>query len=120
MNVKKIVKVMFVFCTLMILVSNTVSLAAYEWKIDRFDGKSDSTLDNKAENIVGSIISVLRIIATGVAIVMIIAVAMKYMSAAPGDRADIKKHAVVYIVGAVVLFGASGILTIIKNFATNI
>ena len=33
-----------------------------------------------------------------------------------GDKAEIKKHAVVYIVGAVVLFGATGLLGIIKNF----
>ena len=39
------------------------------------------------------------------------------MYSAPGDRAEIKKHAVVYIVGAVVLFASSGILGIIKDFA---
>ena len=32
---------------------------------------------------------------------------------------QMKKHAVVYIVGAVVLFAATGILQIIKNFADN-
>ena len=120
MNLKKVMKVLFVFCVAMMLVSNTVCLAAYNWDVNRFDDTEDPDLNGKAETIVGAIISVLRIVATGVAIIMITAVAIKYMSAAPGDRADIKKHAVVYIVGAVVLFGASGILTIIQNFAGNI
>ena len=56
----------------------------------------------------------------GVAITMLLVLAMKYMSAAPSEKADIKKHAVVYVVGAVVMFAASGLLTIIGNFASSI
>jgi hypothetical protein len=48
---------------------------------------------------------------------MLLTVAMKYMSAAPGDKADIKKSAVAYVVGAIVLFAVTGILTIIEQFA---
>ena len=94
---------------------------ATDWQsVTQFDGKSDSNLDSSAQNIVGAILSVTRIIAVGVAIIMLLVLAMKYMMSAPGDRADIKKHAVVYIVGAIVLFGAAGILTIIQNFANSI
>ncbi len=69
------------------------------------------------QTVVGAIITVVRIVAVGVAIIMLVVLAMKYMISAPGDRADIKKHAVIYIVGAVVLFASSGILGIIQNFA---
>ena len=55
-----------------------------------------------------------------IAIIMLIVLAIKYISAAPGDKAEIKKHAVVYVVGAVVLFAATGILQIIKKFSTNV
>ena len=51
---------------------------------------------------------------------MLIVLAIKYISAAPNDKAEIKKHAVVYIVGAIVLFAASALLGIVKNFATGI
>ena len=40
------------------------------------------------------------------------------MSAAPGEKAEIKKSAVVYVVGAIVLFAVTGLLTIIEKFAT--
>lgn len=81
-------------------------------------GKNDAT--DSVDGMVASIISVVRVIAMGVAIVMLIVLAMKYLMAAPGDKADIKKHAVVYVVGAVVLFGVSGILGIIAEFASSI
>ena len=70
--------------------------------------------------IIGAAITVVQVVGVGVAIIMLIVLAIKYISAAPGDKADIKKHAVVYVVGAVVLFAASGILGIVKNFAQNV
>ena len=60
-----------------------------------------------------------RLVGVGVAVIMLIVLAMKYMVAAPGDKADIKKHAIVYVVGAVVLFAATSILEIIAKFAGN-
>lgn len=71
-------------------------------------------------NISGAIITIARIICVGVAITMLIVLAMKYMLSAPGEKADIKKHAVIYIVGAVIMFACTGILGIIQNFAANI
>ena len=49
---------------------------------------------------------------------MLIVLAMKYMLSAPSDRADIKKHAVVYVIGAVVMFACTGILEIIRSLST--
>ncbi len=89
--------------------------------VNQFAGKGDNTgASSSFQNIIGAIITIVQIIGTGVAIIMLIVLAIKYISAAPGDKADIKKHAVVYVVGAIVLFAASGILGIVKNFASNI
>ena len=66
------------------------------------------------------IISAVRIVGVTVAIVMLLVIAMKYMASAPGDRADIKKHAVAYVIGAVILFGVSGILGILVEIASAI
>ena len=121
MKLMKVVKLALRVVVLATLVGNVVYGYDYSSTISSLDGQAgDTTLNEKATNIVGAIISVMRIVGTGVAIIMLTAVAIKYLSAAPGDRADIKKHAVVYVVGAVVLFGASGILTIIQKWAGTI
>ena len=88
--------------------------------VSQFNDRNDTNLDNSTRNIVGAIVSVVRIVGTGIALIMIAFVAMKYMSAAPGDRAEIKKHAVIYVVGAIVLFGGAQLIGIIQNFAKNI
>ena len=82
-----------------------------------FEKKGEGEAVNSIELIAGTVITIAKVITTGVAIIMLIVLAMKYMLSAPEDRATIKKHAVVYIVGAVILFGATGILSIIENFA---
>ena len=60
---------------------------------------------------------VIQVTATGVAVIMLIVLAIKYISSAPSEKADIKKSAMIYVVGAIILFAGSGILAIIRSFA---
>ena len=85
-----------------------------------FTASDNSGATESVRNIIGALISIIQVVGAGVAVIMLIVLAIKYISAAPGDKAEIKKHAVVYVVGAIVLFAASGILGIIKNFASNV
>lgn len=76
------------------------------------------TTSNKFGTILNIILGITQVIGIAIAVIMLIVLAIKYISAAPSDKAEIKKSATAYIVGAVVLFAASGIIQIIKNFAT--
>ncbi len=124
-NVIKVVVVALVTALLIISLATSVSAEPMS-----FDDITERTATNGAADtsgaasslnrIIGSAITVVQVVGVGVAIIMLIVLAIKYISAAPGDKADIKKHAVVYVVGAVVLFAASGILGIVKNFASNV
>ncbi len=80
----------------------------------------DTTAKDRVSKILSVIITIVRIAGVCIAIVMLLAVAMKYMTAAAGEKAEIKKSAVQYVVGAVVLFGAVGILGLINNFSKNV
>ena len=62
------------------------------------------------------ILAIVRTAGVAIAVVILLVIGTKYMIASAGDRADIKKYAIKYIIGAVILFGASGILTIIQKF----
>ena len=73
---------------------------------------------NAVTNVTATVITSIRIIGVCVAVSMLLVLAMKYMSAAPGEKADIKKSAVVYVVGAIILFAVVGILGIISSFSS--
>ena len=122
---KNLVKVMTVVLLAVVLVaalaSNVNALdfqSAQETKTVTDSAKEESGAADSVNRIIGAVLTVTQVVGVGVAVIMLIVLAIKYISASPGDKADIKKHAVVYVVGAVVLFAASGILQIIKIFAS--
>ena len=118
---KKGIRIVAVVLAVLMLVTISGSAFASDINLDSFSGITDNSgAANSVTKVIGSIINIVQIVGTGVAIIMLIVLAIKYISAAPGDKADIKKHAVVYVVGAIVLFAATGILQIIKSFSTNI
>lgn len=120
---KKVMKMIAIMLIALMLVAacSQIVLATDSTSLTQFDGKNDkSGASSSAQNIIGALISIVQVIGVGVAIIMLIVLAIKYISAAPGDKAEIKKHAVVYVVGAIVLFAATGILQIIKSFSSNI
>ena len=113
---KKVMKILTVLLLIAMLCNICTTVFA------DFDGFAEikpasSQLATSVQNIGGYILGVAQVIGMVVAVVMLVVLAIKYISAAPNDKAEIKKHAVVYIVGAIVLFAASGILQIIKNVA---
>lgn len=79
-----------------------------------------SGVDNTVTKASATVIAVVRIVGATIAVVMLFVVAIKYMTSSAGDRADIKKHAVAYVVGAFVLFGAVGILGVLDNIGGSI
>ena len=113
---KKMAQVMTVLTVVLgiLFATSMVFAAGYDIPSAKASGA-----DNALGNIGGMVLSV-QIVGTAVAVIMLIVLAIKYISAAPNDKAEIKKHAVVYIVGAIVLFAASALLGIVKNFATGI
>ena len=82
--------------------------------------KGDTDTLNTTRSIMGTIITVFQVVGTGIAIIMLTYLGIHYMFAAPSEKADFKKSATAYIVGAVILFAASGLLGIIASVASGI
>lgn len=80
--------------------------------------KANAKVSGMVNNTAAVVVTSLRIAGVTIALVMLLAIAMKYMVSSAGDRADIKKHAVAYVVGAVILFGATNIIAAIIDFTT--
>lgn len=121
---KKIVylkKVIIFLITFLIIITST-NVIAFEGKFSDFEDASGNVngVTNVVNSVGGTVISVIRVVSVTIAMVMLLVIAMRYMLSSPGDRADIKKHAVAYVVGAFILFGVTGILTILIKFSEQI
>ena len=122
MKTKKVMKIVVALLVAVMLVTafTQISLASSSVDVNQFINQEvdNSGASNAITNIIGSIIYIARIIGAGVAIIMLIVLAIQYIAASPEGKAEIKKNSTVYIVGAIILFAASAILGIIQNFAT--
>ena len=120
-KIMKIVVAMLLLALVAFLVSQAVMAAGIDPANDdlktRFNQQDKSGASEAASNIIGMIINIAQVIGMGVAIIMLIVLAIQYIAASPEGKAEIKKNATIYIVGAIILFAASGILGIIRRFA---
>lgn len=72
------------------------------------------------KGIANIILGIIQLIAVAVAVIMLVVLAIKYIAASPGEKADVKKSLTVYIVGALILFAGAGLLNVIQKLATDI
>lgn len=111
---KKIIKVLTILMYVIFIICSVsnVSLALIT---DGFNGSVDGVEITPIEDILKAVLTVIRSVGVFIAVGILMIVACKYIIASAGDRADIKKHAISYVIGAVILFATSGIAAIIKN-----
>ncbi len=100
-------------CLLIVLTNVSLAASSITSQI-KPDESASAPFTGAMEVIVG----LAQIVAVGMAAIMIVVLAIKYMSSSSNERAEIKKHAVVYLVGACIAFGAAGLLQILKTFTT--
>lgn len=111
--IKLICLLLVVMCVCAI--TNCVDASTAETIKGTFGGASDSPGTGAAKQILSAVLSVVRNVGAAVAVVTLMVIGAKYIVASAGDRADIKKYAINYVIGAVILLGASGILTVVKT-----
>ena len=126
MKNKKIFFVILIILVFILTAGNTIVCEAANAGgtslLDMYDGIGEDADDGitEARKIIGRCISIVQVFGIFIAVAMCIILGIKYMYSSPGDRAQIKNHLTVYVVGAIVMFGAAGILEIVKAFYTGI
>ena len=69
---------------------------------------------------VSNILGIVTYICYAAAVIMLLMLGIKYITASPEGKAEIKKSAVIYVIGAVLVFAAATVLNIIKNLTPKI
>lgn len=75
---------------------------------------------NPLNNATTGVIGIVQYICYAAAVILLVILGVRFMTASPEGKAEIKKSAVIYIVGAVLVFAAGLILGLIVNTATPI
>lgn len=117
---KNIIKIVFcLIVILMVVCITTVSASSIIGQLDSNKNESTDASDSvKNTGIV--IIKVIKISGTGIAVLMLLYIAIKYMMVSPSEKAEFKKTALMYVVGAIVLFAAPRLVELVMDLAQDV
>ena len=117
-TVTKIITILLIIATILGAVS-MVFADSIEIPGGTNTGVSGTGLETTVKNIIG----IVQFICYAAAVILLVILGVKWISAAPDAKADIKKSAVIYVVGAALVFAAGAILhailQVIKKVADN-
>lgn len=114
MSIKKMSKIV----TVLLIVATILSAFSMVFATEvGMPTASNGGITNGLSNTVGNIIGIVQFICYAAAIVMIVILGVKFMTASPDGKAEIKKSAIIYVVGAILVFAAGALLNLVKNVA---
>ena len=116
---KKVLKIVFIVLILIsfwLLISNNSLAWDIEDKLEGFNNADAGQSGTTVEQVVGAVIKLVSTIGAGVAIIMLVVIGIQYVTKGAEGKAEAKKDLTGYIIGAVILFGVSGILRLLNMF----
>lgn len=122
---RKIVLLMIIMLIVVFFVYNkSFAVSTVDDLINSKNMKAVSTPDDSVtdgKGLVGginSIIGLLQLAGSGISIIVVTMLGVKYILASPADKADVKKSITPIIIGCVLLFGAVNLVATIMDFST--
>ena len=89
--------------------------------VNKMEPSNDmSNTNNRFGNILNIIIGLLQVVGTGIAVIAVAILGMKYMMAAPSEKADTKKSIMPILIGCLLLFGAVNLMAVVYNFSKEV
>ena len=108
----KTLKIIAVLLIAIALITLSTTIVRATTGFEPIEPKPAGTAGEKVTNTAGQILTIVRIVGMAVAVIMLTIL----VAASPNEKADYKKGMTVYVVGAVLLFGASALLSVIQKF----
>lgn len=66
------------------------------------------------------ILGIVQYIGVGVSVIALLILAMKYMYTSPGEKAEVKKKLIPFIIGGVLVYGSVQLVKLVEVFAKEI
>lgn len=117
-NTIKIISILLIFFSIFTI--NIVSNADVGSMISSFTPNTDTEAAKTVNTVGQNVVGIIQVVGIAVSVGMLLFLGMKYVKAAPDEKANIKQASVIYIIGAVVLFAAVNIVKIIYTMATEV
>ena len=115
MSIKKMTKIV----TVLLIVATLLSAFSMVFGVEIPSGTTGGYADTGLSATVGNIIGIVQFICYAAAVILLVMLGIKFMTASPDGKAEVKKSAVIYVVGAILVFATGLLLNLIKNVANS-
>lgn len=116
----KAMSVLLVITMMIIALGTTASLAVNPETIAGQLTGTTSGAQTSVVSIGNQIIGVITTVGVVVAVVVLLVLGIKYMMGSASEKAEYKKTMIPYLVGAILIFGASAITKVVVALGSNI
>ena len=113
----KVKRIITIFATVLCIVMIATTCLADDIDPSKINGKDSSVDVTKVQNIGNAIATIIRNVGIVAAVIILMILGVKYMIGSAEEKAEYKKTMIPYLVGAVILFGASGIAQAVVTFS---
>ena len=115
-------RTILLFCLILIIsfFVGTINVYATDVNaiISSMEGTSEMATDGDGiKSAINNVIGLIQVAGTGISVVVVTMLGIKYLLASPSEKADVKKQIAPILTGCVVLFGAVNLVAIIADFA---
>lgn len=119
---KKIISILLILLLVSALCTNYVSaddgIGDIKNAMTNIGDASDLT-DSQTAKVINNVIGIMQIVGSGISLIVISMLGIKYILASPSEKADVKKNIMPILIGCVLLFAAVNIVGIIENFSND-
>ena len=117
MNSKKISKIVSILLIAFIIVATVLPVFAAQDPV-KYNGTSSANV-GKIESFGQTVIKIVTTVGSIASVIVLVVLGIKYMMGSAEEKAEYKKTLLPYIIGAVFVFAASTIASVIFNFANS-
>ena len=116
-RIAKILTVLIIIATIATMLSAVFAEGAADVLGQLKGNTGAATAVTKTAN---NIIGIVQVICYAAAVIMLVLLGVKFITASPEGKAEIKKSAIIYVIGAIIVFAAGTLLGVISNLSTNV
>lgn len=119
-TINRILKITTILVIAMMLVSTLSAVFATGAAGVLKDLKGNTGAATAVTHTANNIIGIVQVICYAAAVIMLVLVGVKFITASPEGKAEIKKSAIQYVIGAIIVFAAGALLGVISNLSNSV
>ena len=115
----KVISTLLLAIMLVASITGTVLAADVPGILNQMNGNGNMNT-NQITSVGNNVVTIIQVVGVVTAVIILLIIGIKYMMGSASEKAEYKKTMIPYLVGAILIFGASAITKVVVGLAQGI